>query len=133
MNPLTVARLAFGALPPTVKEFYYRADSAIHESTLIDWLCDDQREGGPAGFIGMAISARMSPALREAREAVDDKSWNRSVAFLLVKSVNSRKPAEVNLQPESMCPKNRASLGGGGPTKIWKELTASFQVPPGRG
>lgn len=75
MSPLTVAKRGFAAMPPTVEEFYYRADSASHESTLIDWLCDEEREGGPAGFIGMAISARMTQPLREAVEAVDANNW----------------------------------------------------------
>jgi hypothetical protein len=71
-EPLGVAQAAFAALPPTVKEFYYRGDAACQEQELLAWLRDEQRENGPAGFLGFAISARMSPALRHAVEAVPE-------------------------------------------------------------
>lgn len=74
-EPLRVAQAAFAALPRTVKEFYYRGDSACHEHELIDWLRYQHREGGPAGFIGFAISARMSQALRQAVQAVPEAEW----------------------------------------------------------
>lgn len=73
--PLTVARAAFAALPSTVKTYYYRGDSACHESELLKWLRDEQRAGGPQGFIGFAISARMSAALHRAIEAVPEAEW----------------------------------------------------------
>ena len=66
---------AYAALPSTVKEFYYRGDSACHEHGLVDWLRNEQREEGPQGFIGFAISARMSPALRSAVKAVEEGHW----------------------------------------------------------
>jgi hypothetical protein len=47
MAPLTVAQQAYAALPETVTEYYYRGDSASHESHLINWLRNEQREGGP--------------------------------------------------------------------------------------
>jgi hypothetical protein len=75
MEPLPVARRAFAALPSTVKEYYYRGDSACHESGLVNWLRDEKREGGPAGRIGFAISARMSDALHAAIQAVPEKEW----------------------------------------------------------
>ena len=75
MAPLEVARRAFAALPSTVKEYYYRGDSACHESELVNWLRDEQREGGPAGRIGFAISARMSDPLHAAIQAVGEKGW----------------------------------------------------------
>jgi hypothetical protein len=78
MKPLTVAKRAFGALPSTVDEFYYRGDAACHENELMDWLRDEEREGGPRGFIGFAISARMTAALREAIcTTVEENSWER--------------------------------------------------------
>jgi hypothetical protein len=58
-----------------VKEFYYRGDSACHEHGLVDWLRDEKREEGPQGFIGFAISARMSLALRTAIKAVGEGQW----------------------------------------------------------
>jgi hypothetical protein len=72
---LAVAQAAYAALPSTVKEFYYRGDSACHEHGLVDWLRNETREEGPQGFIGFAISARMSPALRTAVKAVEEGQW----------------------------------------------------------
>jgi hypothetical protein len=66
MAPLTVAKRAFAALPNTVQTYYFRGDSACHESNLVDWLREEQRAEGPQGFIGFAISARMSAALHKA-------------------------------------------------------------------
>ena len=75
MEPLEVARRAFAALPSSVKEYYYRGDSACHESELVNWLRNEKREGGPAGRIGFAISARMSDALHAAIQAVPEAEW----------------------------------------------------------
>jgi hypothetical protein len=75
MDPLAVAQRAFAALPATVKTFYYRGDSACHEHRLMNWLRDEEREGGPRGFIGFAISARMSEALHAAILAVPEGAW----------------------------------------------------------
>ena len=72
---LTAAKAAFASLPGTVNEFYFRGDSACHEHELIDWLRDEKRPDGPQGFIGFAISARMSPALRQAVAAVPEGQW----------------------------------------------------------
>jgi hypothetical protein len=74
-DPLSVAQAAFAALPNTVQELYYRGDSACHEHKLIDWLRNERREEGPLGFIGFAISARMSKALQQAVQAVENKAW----------------------------------------------------------
>ncbi len=75
MQPLTVAKAAFAALPETVKTYYFRGDSACHESDLVNWWRDEQREDGPQGFIGFAISARMSAALQRAVLAVPEEEW----------------------------------------------------------
>jgi hypothetical protein len=78
MKPLEVAKRAFAALPETVETFYYRGDSACQEKELIDWLKNEEREDGPRGLIGFAISARMTAALREAiKSGVEEKSWER--------------------------------------------------------
>lgn len=74
-EPLVVAKAAFAALPSTVKERYYRGDSACHEHKLMDWLRDEKREAGSQGFIGFAISARMSKALQQAVQAVEEAAW----------------------------------------------------------
>ena len=75
MEPLEVAQRAFAALPSTVREYYYRGDSACHEARLVNWLRNEQRAGGPPGRIGFAISARMSDALHAAIEAVPEQEW----------------------------------------------------------
>ena len=75
MEPLTVAKKAYAALPPTVTTYYFRGDSACHESSLVNWLRDEKRADGPQGFIGFAISARMSEALRQAVMAVPEGEW----------------------------------------------------------
>lgn len=73
--PLPVAQAAFAALPSTIQDFYYRGDSACHESELLAWLRNPTRPNGPAGFIGFAISARMSPALAAAIQALPETAW----------------------------------------------------------
>ena len=75
MEPLEVAQRAFAALPSTVQEYYYRGDSACHESGLVNWLRDEQRAGGPCGRIGFAISARMSEPLHAAIRVVPESDW----------------------------------------------------------
>lgn len=75
MEPLTVAQAAFAALPGTVTTFYYRGDSACHENRLVNWLRDEKRANGPQGFIGFAISARMSEALHAAIWKVPEEAW----------------------------------------------------------
>jgi hypothetical protein len=75
MDPLNVAKRAFAALPPTVETRYFRGDSACHESRLVNWLRDERREEGPQGFIGFAISARMSEGLHAALLAVPSAAW----------------------------------------------------------
>src|SRR5215831_12592092 len=62
-------------LPHTVKEYYFRGDTAAHEHTLVEWLLHPEREGGPKGFIGYAISARMSPQLKAAVEKIAEENW----------------------------------------------------------
>jgi hypothetical protein len=75
MDLQPVARRAFGALPGTIETFYFRGDAACHEHRLINWLRDEEREGGPRGFIGFAISARMTEALRAAIRALPEEAW----------------------------------------------------------
>jgi len=74
-SPLTCAKAAFAALPETVTEYYFRGDSACHESGLVNWLRNPKRDGGPGGSIGFAVSARMSEALGKALKAVPEKKW----------------------------------------------------------
>jgi hypothetical protein len=76
-SPLTCAKAAFAALPRrgVVKEYYFRGDSACHESGLLNWLRDEDREDGPKGFIGFGVSARMSEELGKAMKAAPESVW----------------------------------------------------------
>jgi hypothetical protein len=96
MNPLAVAKKAFAALPETVTTYYYRGDSACHESDLIQWLRDENREGGPRGRIGFVISARMSEALHKAIGKVPEEAWE---PYGKPDPVEIRQCAEVSFVP----------------------------------
>jgi hypothetical protein len=73
--PLPVTQRAYAALPETVGERYFRGDSACDEETLLTWLRHEQRENGPQGFIGFAVSARMNPVLRQEILATPEERW----------------------------------------------------------
>lgn len=75
MQPLEVAQRAFNALPSTVTTRYYRGDSASYEWRLLNWLRDPERQNGPQGPIGFAVSARMSEPMRAAIAALDAEQW----------------------------------------------------------
>ena len=77
MDPLSAAKKAFAALPKTVTTYYYRGDTACHESGLMEWLQDEKRAGGPEGRIGFAIGARMTDALRRAIAALPEAAWEQ--------------------------------------------------------
>jgi hypothetical protein len=70
-----VAQAAFAALPETVQEYYFRGDSACYEQSLLRWLADPVRAGGPVGPIGFAVSATMSEPLRAAITALPAAAW----------------------------------------------------------
>jgi hypothetical protein len=74
-SPLTCSKAAFAALPDTVTQYFFRGDSACHESGLLNWLRNPAREDGPAGFIGFAVSARMSVELAQTLKAVPETQW----------------------------------------------------------
>ena len=96
MEPLTVAKKAFAALPETVTTYYYRGDSACHESDLIHWLRDEKRAEGPRGRIGFAISARMSEALSKAIGKVPEEGW---ASYGQPHAAEIRECAEVSFVP----------------------------------
>lgn len=73
--PLTCAREAFAALPETLRERYFRGDSACHEKKLLEWLDAPERAQEPGGRIGFCISAVTSKELRQAMEAVPEGQW----------------------------------------------------------
>jgi hypothetical protein len=96
MDPLRVAKRAFAALPETVTTYYYRGDSASHESHLVNWLRDENRAEGPKGRIGFAISARMSEALKKAIEQLPEEAWE---PYGRAHPVEIRECAEVSFVP----------------------------------
>jgi hypothetical protein len=74
-DPLTCAKLAFAALPETIRQRYFRGDSACHENDLLDWLKAPEREAEPGGRIVFAVSAVLSEPLAKALRAVKEASW----------------------------------------------------------
>jgi len=74
-EPLRVARRAFEALPATVKEYYFRGDSACWEKELLNWLRDEKRGTGPQGPITFGISVRMTPNLKKHMARLPDHQW----------------------------------------------------------
>ncbi len=74
-SPRQVAERAFRCLPETVKEYYFRGDSACWDWDLINWLRDEKREGGVQGAITFAVSVRMTAKLKERIERLGEKDW----------------------------------------------------------
>lgn len=112
MAPLTVAQRAFAALPATIQTYYFRGDSACHESNLVNWLRDEQRADGPQGGIGFAISARMSEALHQAILQVPESGW---------KPMGSRTPARYASAPRlTLCPGRSRSTKIPSPCAMWR-------------
>ena len=72
---LGVTRRALAALPETVQERYFRGDSACYDQMLLKWLRNGQREDGPKGFIGFAVSARMSESLKTKIGLIPEAGW----------------------------------------------------------
>jgi hypothetical protein len=95
-EPLACARLAFAALPETIKERYFRGDSACHQNDLLDWLKHPDREKEPGGRIGFAVSAIMSEPLAEALRKVKEGDWK---TFDKEEDGTLRQWAEVDFVP----------------------------------
>ncbi len=74
-DPLSVAREAFAALPEHISERWFRGDSGCYEQELLRWLGNGKRVGGPEGFIGFAVSARMSESLQERIRMLPEALW----------------------------------------------------------
>jgi len=70
-----VTKRALAALPETVEERYFRGDSACYDQRLLKWLRNRHREGGPEGFIGFAISVRMSESLKQKSALIPESGW----------------------------------------------------------
>jgi len=75
MSNLPLIKRGFGALPDSVKEYFFRADSACYEESVLKWLADPQRKDGPQGRIGFAISADMTEDLQKVCKAVPENAW----------------------------------------------------------
>ncbi len=74
-EPLRCAQMAFAVLPRSIKQRYFRGDSACHEQELLRWLGAAERGQEPGGAIGFCISARMSVDLQKAVLRVPEKEW----------------------------------------------------------
>ena len=99
---LGVTRRALAALPETVQERYFRGDSACYDQMLLKWLRNGQCEDGPKGFIGFAVSARMSESLKtkiglipEAGQPTDGRIAARSECAELPWDPAERKAGET--------------------------------------
>ena len=68
-EPVRAARRAFQALPATVKEYYFRGDSACWEKELLRWLRDEKRADGPQGLITFWHQRAHDSQSEEARGA----------------------------------------------------------------
>ena len=75
MKNLPLIQRGFAALPETVEERYFRADSACYDETVLKWLADEQRTTGRPGKIGFTISADMTEPLRGICAAVAPEGW----------------------------------------------------------
>ena len=74
-DPLTCAKAAFAALPSTVRQRYFRGDSACHNNELLGWLRHADRAQEPGGAIQFAVSAMLSDPLAAALRAVGEQQW----------------------------------------------------------
>jgi hypothetical protein len=95
-DPLRCAELAFAALPETVRQRYFRGDSACHNEELLDWLKHPDREAEPGGRIGFAVSAFMSEGLGQALRKIPDAAWK---TFGKEEDGTLRQWAEVDFVP----------------------------------
>ena len=75
MSNLPLIQRGFAALPPTITERFFRADSACYEEKILKWLATPAREDGVEGTIGFSISADMGEELRRVCAAVPEPSW----------------------------------------------------------
>jgi len=77
MDPLSLAKAAFAALPETVIEFAYRADSASYQHDLLNWLRGEDKWDRPRCPVTFAISADMTPQLKAVIEGTEEAEWKR--------------------------------------------------------
>jgi hypothetical protein len=75
MDNLRLVKRGFAALPDHVQQRFLRGDSALYEQSVLTWLADPAREGGPQGRIGFTISADMTKELKAACSALEEEKW----------------------------------------------------------
>jgi hypothetical protein len=75
MDNLPLIQRGVASVPPTVTEYFFRADSACYDERVLKWLAHAQRPGGPAGPIGFTISADMTEPLHRQCVAVPEADW----------------------------------------------------------
>jgi hypothetical protein len=75
MANLPLIQKGFSSLPATITTYRLRGDSALYDQAVLKWLANEDRAGGPRGFIGFSISADMSKELRAACVAVPEDDW----------------------------------------------------------
>jgi hypothetical protein len=75
MENLRLIKRAFGSLPATVRERFFRSDSACYDESVLKWLADPDRKEGPKGEIGFTISADMTQDLRAVCTVQPETSW----------------------------------------------------------
>ena len=76
-EPLPAAPRALAARPPTLETFYFRGDSAGQAARRVHGRRNEEREDGPPGFRGFALSARRSEGLPAALLAVPAEAGQR--------------------------------------------------------
>lgn len=75
MSNLPLIKRGFAVLPATVVEKHFRADSACYEVPVLKWLANPDRQDGPKGHIGFAISADMGDDLHKLCKEIPAIQW----------------------------------------------------------
>jgi hypothetical protein len=123
MDNLRLIRHGFSSLPSFVTTYQLRGDSALYEDAVLKWLANEDRDGGPKGFIGFSISADMTKELRAMCVAVPDSSWT-----LVDDRANEKVfAAEVEFAPGNW-PKNARPLRYVAVKCVGKQLDLDGQV-----
>lgn len=73
LNVLRILQESIKQLPDTVKNVYFRADGAGYQKEVIRF-CDSGESR--FGIIPYAVSAEVSPGLKEAAMSIDEKYWH---------------------------------------------------------
>jgi hypothetical protein len=105
MDPLSLAKAAFAALPERVTEFAYRADSASYQHDLLNWLRGEDKWDRPRCPVTFAISSDMTPQLKAVIEGMEESAWvtlkNRDGSEPKQEDV-TREWAEIPFVPEAV-------------------------------